>query len=105
MNQFAPNLASLCPETRRFWEFQNSEKSVLGLSPGEGGFCSTETKHDRRTAPRPKLFVSTKRLQEQRSQPQKSVLGSSPGKMVSVARIMSAIEGVEGNFTSIPNYM
>jgi hypothetical protein len=37
-------------------------KSVLSSSPGEGGFCSSETKHDRRTAPRPKLFVSVRRL-------------------------------------------
>jgi hypothetical protein len=30
--------------------------------------------------PRPKLFVSERRLQEQRSQPQKAALGSSPGE-------------------------
>jgi hypothetical protein len=41
-------------------------KSVLSSSPGEGGSCSSETKHDRRTAPRPELFVSARRLQEQR---------------------------------------
>jgi hypothetical protein len=30
----------------------------------EGGFCSSETKHDRRTAPRPRLLVSKRRLQK-----------------------------------------
>jgi hypothetical protein len=39
-------------------------KSVLGSSSAEGGFRSSETKHDRRTAPRPKLFATAKRLQE-----------------------------------------
>jgi hypothetical protein len=37
-------------------------KSVLSLSPGEGGSCSSETKHDRRTTP--KLFVSKRRTQK-----------------------------------------
>jgi hypothetical protein len=32
-------------------------KIVLSASPGEGSFCSSETKHDKRKAPRPKLFV------------------------------------------------
>jgi hypothetical protein len=50
------------------------------LSPGEGGSCSSETKHNRRTAPRPKLFVSERRLQKQRHQTRKIVLGSSPGE-------------------------
>jgi hypothetical protein len=40
--------------------------------------CSSETKHDRTTAPRPKLFVSASRLQEQRPQHRKTVMGSSP---------------------------
>jgi hypothetical protein len=44
-------------------------KSVLSSSTGEGGSYSSETKHDRRLAPRPKLFVSTRRLQRQRLQP------------------------------------
>jgi hypothetical protein len=50
------------------------KKSALGSSPGEDGFCSSETKHDRRTVPRPKLFVSVRRLREQRLQLGKSVL-------------------------------
>jgi hypothetical protein len=30
--------------------------TVLGSSLGEDGFYSSETKHDRKTVPRPKLF-------------------------------------------------
>jgi hypothetical protein len=33
-------------------------KVVLDLSPGEDSFCSSGTKHDRKMASRPKLFVS-----------------------------------------------
>jgi hypothetical protein len=40
---------------------------VLSSIPGEGGSSSSEIKHDRRTGPRPKLFVSKSRLQELRS--------------------------------------
>jgi hypothetical protein len=60
MYKFAPNLA---PETD-FRKVNNPIKqNILSSSPGEGGSCSSETKHDRRTAPRPKLFVSTRRIQ------------------------------------------
>jgi hypothetical protein len=34
--------------------------------PSEGGSGNTETKHERRMVPRPKLFVSKRRLQKQR---------------------------------------
>jgi hypothetical protein len=57
-------------------------ESVLGSKPHEGGFCTSETKHDRRTSPRPKLLVSTNRLQEQRLQHRETVLGSSPDEGV-----------------------
>jgi hypothetical protein len=36
-------------------------KTVLGLSPDEDGFCSSETKHDRRTAPKQNLFILARR--------------------------------------------
>jgi hypothetical protein len=62
---------------------RNPEKSALGSSPGEDGFFSSETKHDRRTVSRPKQFVSVKKLQEQRSQPQR-LLGLSPGGFFSL---------------------
>jgi hypothetical protein len=55
-------------------------KSVLSSSPVEGNSCSSETKHNRKTAPRPKLFASKSRLQKQRPQPRQTFLGSSPGE-------------------------
>jgi hypothetical protein len=59
-------------ETRkRTWECQNSEISVLSSIPGEGVSCSSENKRDRRTAPRPKLLVSRRRLQKQTLQHRK----------------------------------
>jgi hypothetical protein len=48
----------------------NTEK-LLGSSPGEFGFCSSGTKHDRRTAPRQNLSVSARRLQGRRLQVRK----------------------------------
>jgi hypothetical protein len=56
------------------------QKSVLGLKPSDSGFCILETKHDRRTLPRSKLFAWTRRLQEQWPQHWKTILGSSPGE-------------------------
>jgi hypothetical protein len=73
---FAPNLACLFLETRkRFCKGQNSRKSVLSLIPGEGGSCSSKTKHDRRTAPRPKWFFSKRRFEELRPRPRKNCPG------------------------------
>jgi hypothetical protein len=42
--------------------------------------CSLETRHERTPAPRPQLFVSEGRLQEQGPQSQETVLGLSPGE-------------------------
>jgi hypothetical protein len=44
--------------------------SVLGSSPGENGFCGSKTKHDRRTALSPKLFVSTRKLRNKGQNPE-----------------------------------
>jgi hypothetical protein len=45
---------------------ENLERSKLKIvqssSPDEGGSCNSETKHDRRTAPRSKWFVSAARF-------------------------------------------
>jgi hypothetical protein len=57
-------------------KLRKSMSSILG----EGSSCSSETKHDRRTAPRPKLFVSKRRLQKQRPQRRRTILGSSSDK-------------------------
>jgi hypothetical protein len=75
------NLRMLIP-----WEHEGNierekvRKSILSSSHGEGGFSSSETKHDRTPAPRQKLFVSKRRLQKRRPEPRKTVLGSSPDK-------------------------
>jgi hypothetical protein len=53
-----------------------SVKNNLGLSPSKDGFCKSETKHDRRTVPRPKSFVSMRRSQEQGHKSEKTILGS-----------------------------
>jgi hypothetical protein len=45
----------------------------MGTIPGEEGFCSLVTKHDRKMVPQPKLFVLKKSLQKQRPQCQKTV--------------------------------
>jgi hypothetical protein len=50
-------------------------KSVLSSIPGEGVSCSSETKHDRRMVPEPKLF-----FQNQKLKPRKIVLGSIPSE-------------------------
>jgi hypothetical protein len=50
-------------ETRkRFLERSKLRKSAPGSSPDEGDSCSSETKHNTRMAPRPKMFVSKRRL-------------------------------------------
>jgi hypothetical protein len=62
----------------------------VGSSPGESGLCTLETKHDGTTS-RPELF-STGKLQEQRPQLQKSILGLSYSEDVSGTWKLSIIE-------------
>jgi hypothetical protein len=59
INKFVPNMACVCPETRkRFYEGQTSEKkSVLGSNPDDSDFCGSEMKCDTRAASRPKFFL------------------------------------------------
>jgi hypothetical protein len=67
MNRYALKLAFLFLETRNIiQDGQNSGKGDLSSIPGEDVSCISETKHDRRMAPRPKLFVSKRRLQKNR---------------------------------------
>jgi hypothetical protein len=63
----------------RYFINVKTPKTFLSSSLGEGGLCSSKSKHDRRLAPRQKLFISKKRLQKQRSQPLNAVLGSCLG--------------------------
>jgi hypothetical protein len=79
INRFT-NLACSFPETRkRTQEGQNSGESVLSSILDEGCSCSSETKHNRRTTQKTKLFVSKRILQKQRPQPRKTVLSSISG--------------------------
>jgi hypothetical protein len=62
LHQFNPNLECLSLYTSN--RFQKAQKRVKGSSSSEGGFCSLETKRNRRMMLRSKLFVSMRRLQE-----------------------------------------
>jgi hypothetical protein len=57
-------------------------KNVLGSIPSEDGSCSLDTNHDRRTAPRPKLFCFEEEIIETNATTPKTVLGSSPDEEV-----------------------
>jgi hypothetical protein len=82
IHQFVPDLACLFLETgKRFWLVSSKlRKKFLGLSPGEGGFSSSETMHETRMVPRTKSFTSARRLQKKRHNRGKQFLGSSPGE-------------------------
>jgi hypothetical protein len=54
-------------------------KPILCSSPGEDGFCTSKTNHDR-TGPKPKLYFSAGILQEKKPQTRENVLGSSLGE-------------------------
>jgi hypothetical protein len=62
------------------WENHLYQDSSCVPSPNEDGFCSSEIKHDRRTAPRPEMFVSARRLQKQRPRPRNFLPRSSPSE-------------------------
>jgi hypothetical protein len=59
---------------------------VVSSSPSEGGSCSSETNHDRRTARGRKSFVSKSRLQKQRPESENLSSVRVPVKMVYVSR-------------------
>jgi hypothetical protein len=68
--QFAPKVACLFLEIRKkVQKVKNPKKIVMSSSPGKGGSCSSESKHDLRMGEESKLFVSKRRLQKQRLQP------------------------------------
>jgi hypothetical protein len=50
INQFTSKLACLRLEARKIFQKGQKFEGVLSSSPGEGGFCSSETKHERRAA-------------------------------------------------------
>jgi hypothetical protein len=54
------------------------------LCSGDGGACRSGSNNDKRTAPRPELFVWKRRLETNRRKPQKgALLGSCPGEDIS----------------------
>jgi hypothetical protein len=68
---------------RKHWDQTCLEEKITGAKATiqkKKVHCSRsdKTKHDRRTVPRTKLFVSTRGLQKQRPQSQKTVRNSSP---------------------------
>jgi hypothetical protein len=64
-------------------------ETVLGSTPYEDGFYSLETKKDRRTASRPNLLDSARRLQEQGHNPEKLSWARVITKKVSIASKLS----------------
>jgi hypothetical protein len=68
------------------------QKNFLSSSPGKGGSCSSETKHDRITAARPKLFVSREYYRNEGYNPEKLSWARVPVKVVSVTRELITIE-------------
>jgi hypothetical protein len=70
-------------------------KIVLISSYGEDGSCRSETKQHTTTAPKRKLYIYKKTLQEHRPQHRKSVLGSCPGKINFRSSKLSTIESTQ----------
>jgi hypothetical protein len=71
-------IIGLSPERCNYEVTQHPLKSVLGLCPRESGFCSSETKHGRKSAPRTKLLLSTGRSEKKCHKFEESVLVSNP---------------------------
>jgi hypothetical protein len=70
---------------------QNSGK-VLSSRPSEGGSCSSETKHDIRTAPRPGLLFRRGDYRNKGHNPETLSWVRVPMKIFSVARELSTTE-------------
>jgi hypothetical protein len=69
--------AKLLTSDRKLQKQRLQLKKKMGSTTGKEVFCGLETKHDRRMVPRQKFFASARKLQKQRPQCNKSVLGSS----------------------------
>jgi hypothetical protein len=67
-------------DQERILERSKLQKSILISRPSEGRSGSSETNHDRGTAPKPKLIASKRRLQKQGHNSEKTALGSIPGE-------------------------
>jgi hypothetical protein len=68
------------------------KKTILGSSPDDAS-CSSETKHDRKTALKPNLFVSAKRVHLKKSHNHDNLsLVRVPVKMVSVITVHNSVK-------------
>jgi hypothetical protein len=72
-------------QTGSYSNKSHNSKKLFWVSIPNVIFCGLESKHYRRTVPRQMLLVSDRKLEEQRSQCYKSVLGSSPDEYITVA--------------------
>jgi hypothetical protein len=57
-------------------------KTVLGSSPSEGGFCCSETKHDRRTKTKNKIICFGEEITGTKDMNPKTILSSSLGENI-----------------------
>jgi hypothetical protein len=74
----ALELLCLFIKARKVFGNANTPENCFGLGdPVRVIFCSSESYHDKQTAPSTKLFVSATRLQEKWAQPRNYVLSSS----------------------------
>jgi hypothetical protein len=86
-NLLPPPLTScmLMPWNQEEISERSNFEIALRSNPGEGDFSSSESKHDG-TVPKPKLFVSRRRLQDRGHNPENLSWVRVPVKMVYLAR-------------------
>jgi hypothetical protein len=92
-NQFAPKLGMLMSwNQKNILQRSKLRKSVLGLSPGECGFFSSETDHDRRKSPRPKFLFRGEDYRDKGHNPENMSWVRVPVKMIYLSQKLSTME-------------
>jgi hypothetical protein len=81
-------------KTGRGFSAAKSPKKFLVLNPGEKDFSTSENMHDRRKAPRMKLFILLIRSQQEISQPQKKVCVLVPVNVFRTEKLMMLEEHI-----------
>jgi hypothetical protein len=89
---FLPKVTFLFLETMNIFQSCKNFEKYSGFDSPDSDFCSSETVQDGRTARRPKLFVSARRLQEQRRNPEKLSWVRVSVSMIYVASKLSTME-------------
>jgi hypothetical protein len=79
-------------QTEDYRNKAKTQKNWAGFDSKEDVFCRSETKHNTRTAPRPKLFASAMKLLKQKPQSNESDLVQVPVKKFSLAWKLSKTE-------------